>query len=137
MNDESAESETAGIVYACEIHTASAHHFMQLLTEMPRTLGIHHVTVYMNSLGGGVEEAIGCYQFMRQCPLRITTVNIHGMARRGKARQGRGARRPRGSYCQIWCTEGWSCDGPAVLGDLDTVVELHALDHLAELMEAA
>ena len=41
------------------------------------------------------------------------------------------------SYCQIWCTEGWSCDGPAVLGDLDTVVELHALDHLAELMEAA
>ena len=41
------------------------------------------------------------------------------------------------SYCQIWCTEGWSCDGPAVLGDLDAVVELHALDHLAELPEAA
>ena len=41
------------------------------------------------------------------------------------------------SYCQIWCTEGWSCDGLAVLGDLDTVVELHALDHLAELTEAA
>ena len=43
----------------------------------------------------------------------------------------------RKSYCQIWCTEGWSCDGPAVLGDLDAVVELHALDHLAELTEAA
>ena len=41
------------------------------------------------------------------------------------------------SYCQIWCTEGWSCDGPAVLGDLDTVVELDALDDLAELPEAA
>ena len=41
------------------------------------------------------------------------------------------------SYCQIWCTEGWSCDGPAVLGDLDTVVELDALDDLAELAEAA
>ena len=41
------------------------------------------------------------------------------------------------SYCQIWCTEGWSCDGPAVLGDLDAVVELQALDHLAELTEAA
>ena len=41
------------------------------------------------------------------------------------------------SYCQIWCTEGWSCDGPAVLGDLDTVVELDPLDHLAELPEAA
>ena len=41
------------------------------------------------------------------------------------------------SYCQIWCTEGWSCDGPAVLGDLDTVVELDPLDHFAELPEAA
>ncbi len=41
------------------------------------------------------------------------------------------------SYCQIWCTEGWSCDGPAVLGDLDTVVELDTLDDLAELAEAA
>ena len=42
-----------------------------------------------------------------------------------------------GSYCQIWCTEGWSCDGPAVLDDLDTVVELDPLDHFAELPEAA
>ena len=41
------------------------------------------------------------------------------------------------SYCQIWCTEGWSCDGPAVLDDLDTVVELDPLDHFAELPEAA
>ena len=43
----------------------------------------------------------------------------------------------RASYCQIWCTEGWSCDGPAVLDDLDTVVELDPLDHFAELPEAA
>ena len=41
------------------------------------------------------------------------------------------------SYCQIWCTEGWSCDGPGVLDDLDTVVELEPLDHFAELPEAA
>ena len=42
-----------------------------------------------------------------------------------------------GSYCQIWCTEGWSCGGPAVLYDLDTVRELDPLDHFAELPEAA
>ncbi len=41
------------------------------------------------------------------------------------------------SYCQIWCMEGWSCDGPAVLVDLDAVVELDPLDHFAELPEAA
>ena len=41
------------------------------------------------------------------------------------------------SYCRIWCTEGWSCGGPAVLYDLDTVGELDPLDHFAELPEAA
>ena len=41
------------------------------------------------------------------------------------------------SYCQIWCTEGWSCGGPAVLYDLDAVRELDPLDHFAELPEAA
>ena len=41
------------------------------------------------------------------------------------------------SYCQIWCTEGWSCGGSAVLYDLDTVRELDPLDHFAELPEAA
>ena len=41
------------------------------------------------------------------------------------------------SYCQIWCTEGWSCGGPAVLSDLDAVVEPHALDDLPELAEPA
>ena len=66
----------AGIVYACEINTASANHFMQLLTELPRALELQQVRVYINSFGGGVEEAIGCYQFMRQSPCKITTVNI-------------------------------------------------------------
>ena len=32
---------------------------------------------------------------------------------------------------------GWSCGGSAVLDNLGAVVELHALDHLPELAEAA
>ena len=41
------------------------------------------------------------------------------------------------SYRQICCTEGWSCDGTAVLDDLDAVREVDPLDHFAELPEAA
>ena len=29
-----------------------------------------------------------------------------------------------GSYCQIWCTEGWSCGGPAVLHDQPSVHQI-------------
>ena len=32
---------------------------------------------------------------------------------------------------------GWSCGGSATLDNLGAVVELHALDHLPELAEAA
>ena len=42
-----------------------------------------------------------------------------------------------GSYSQIWCTASSSCSGSAVLDDLDAVVELHSLDDLGELLEAA
>ena len=41
-----------------------------------------------------------------------------------------------GSYCQIWCTGGCSCDGSAVLGDLNAVLQLGSLNDLREVAEA-
>ena len=35
------------------------------------------------------------------------------------------------------CTEGWSCDGPALLVGLIAVVEFDPLDDFAELSQAA
>ena len=59
------------------------------------------------------------------------------VARLGKVKGQLHAKPHFGSYSQIWCTASSSCGGSAVLDDLGAVVELHALDHLPELAEAA
>jgi len=41
------------------------------------------------------------------------------------------------SYCQFWCTAGWSCGGSAVLDELNAVVELDAFDDLGEVSESS
>jgi len=52
-------------------------------------------------------------------------------------RTGRIVQNPRSSYYQIWCTAGCSCDGSAVLDELNAVVELDTFDDLGEVSDSS